>query len=237
MTFLMDNFWKFLFLAILLVGGWFFWERLEQKKEWELKVTAFADRLETAKFDAKRDPKEVHADYWTLLGKVKEFQEAVNADRIKPIQQKPKDDETPSNDPVSWLLEQAYEKVGFSHDDPATRLSRQMLMENLDTCKQMGVWDDPKNLDLMLEGKAPKPTKSPMGNEPLVLMNKVSPQFAWEGRNHPANLQVVPAPVAVLMGLEVDQELWTIAQRFANAGVIQKKSRDVMQRFFDHYQH
>ncbi len=237
MNFIVDNLWKIIFSILLVVGGWMWWEKKESQEAWDRLVGIFAEQMDPAKTGYQLDEQVVQADYWRLLAKIREFEKGVSDGRIKPVKPKGPDAEGLADSPKAWLFYGVFSKHGLEQSNPGARLWTSTISDNLDALVKLGVFNDAKTLPTMLDGKAPTlpatPASGQFAGEKLKIINKVPALLAREGRNHPANFTIVPASVAAMIGMDVDEKTRDSATQLSNAKIIKPRTMDAIRRLYE----
>lgn len=235
MSFILDHFWKFVLLIILAIGGWIGWKKFEDKETWNHHVAQIAGAFAEFNSAEHKDADEVRASYWMLLTIIKDYQTAAANGTIKPLAPENLDPtlvRTKEEEAMEWMLDASMKQVGDGNSN-ARAAFKSTLIENLNQCENLGIFDSESNVNSMIKGQSPVIKSGIYSGHKLVIAPRISVNVAREAYNEPANFVLVPDVVAGIESPELGQKEKEAAIILKNAGLIGQNTFEAVNRMVE----
>ena len=226
MNFIIDHFWKFILLILVVVGGYFGYGKYEEA--WKAQVAALRGSFQEIDTNFKAKDEVSVRPYIRFLGTVKEIQERLKRDEFKP--QAPsghKTDEEPSAETgMRWLMDGAMDKGESGTRTAEMDLMQDAVFANLKICDKLGIFNNSRNLELMLDGKFPVIENGNYAGEKLIVSQRIPVNAARELYRHPGNYTLVPETIAIIESQDIDTKLRELASKFKAAGLLTSEANE-----------
>lgn len=233
MTFLIDHFWKILFLIGVTIGAWLAYERYEEKNDWARFTEGFRTAYDEIRTQPEATDEDSFGNYWRLLALLKEYQVNVSLEHIKPI---PPEGVTVGDDATTsthtkWMLDAAMASGGGKRK--ADLEAQATLVANLQACEELGIFLSDKNLTQMLAGRAPVIQAGPFDGDTLAITQRIPIFAARQIARHPANFTLIPESALGIVSQDVDTKVRELAQRFRGADLLTSESMEQITQMYE----
>lgn len=235
MNFIIDHFWKFILLILIVVSGYFAYGKYEEKEAWKAQVSALRGAFQEIDKNLKAKDEVSVGQYMRFLATVKDMQDRMKRGEFKP--QSPtgnKGDDEPSVETgLRWLMDGAMDK-----GDTGTRTAEMDLMQdavfaNLKICERLGIFNNQRNLELMLDGKFPVIEGGNYSGEKLIVSPRIPVSAARELYRHPGNYILTPETIAIIESQDIDAKLKELAAKFKAAGLLTAEANERVVALFN----
>lgn len=234
MTFLIDHFWKILFLLGVTVGGWFAYDRYERGNEWTRVTEGFRSAYDEIQTQPEASDEDSYGKYWRLLALLKEFQINAKLEHITPVPPEgvKADDSATTATHTKWLLD-AVMASGSGSKRKGDVEAQLTLVANLQLCEELGVFLSDKNMTQMLAGRAPVIQEGPFEGDTLAVTQRIPIFAARQIARHPANFTLIPEPALGIVSQDVDAKVRELAQRFRGADILNAESMQQITQMYE----
>ena len=185
-----EHFWKIVFVIALLVGGYMYYDRWQEKTESENRMIALLDLLEESKALPKAASIEkAGVPLFKLMLQLHNYERYENVTDVEEM--------------LDTIFKRAVEEQRLSNEevDPF----RVAIVTNLDMCEQYGIFEDPDALLMMENGRSPKVSRGAFKGDKLLIGHFVSPTLAPDAKNTLPNLVLTPETVFGLQNDHIDR--------------------------------
>lgn len=195
----LDHFWKALFVVLILVLGYFWWDKRREANLYEVKATQLGILLDPDLHHSRSDPARFEAAYLQAVAFL-EKEERAGVD-------------------TEALLEAATARHGL--DRRHVQYIADGFMNAMETCREFGVFDPAgRNLARMEAGRNPTIEEGPFDGHELVVAPIVSPVLLPDAANDFANAALAPMPVRALEDDVLTSRTYEYLLRLESAGVV-----------------
>ena len=206
----MEHFWKIVFVIVILIGGYFWYDRWQAKNESERRMSQVLQLIENTKTLPKSaSPERAGESLYRVLALLRRF-------------------ETAGEVTISVLLDDVFNRAVkegrlTNQEVPALRSA---LNANLRICEELGVFES-DGVTMMEAGRAPTIRTGPFAKDKLIIGHLVPPTLAPEARSYFGNLVLTPESVFALQTDDVDR---SIMRQAGNLRAIKAISHSSMYR-------
>ena len=197
---LSDNFWKILFILVLLWGIVFWWKSYQEKSAFRASASELAELIAFDEENQPRDMEEAQGRFIqaiTLLHNAE--QEGIAID---------------------LLVNAANEYNELSKDGGLARMIFSGLFQSLKNANELGIFTDDSLWDLQ-DGQAVPITKGPFEGEKIAISHHVPPSIGTGAQYFIGNFVLVPESVAAASSdLELTENLYNTSIKLLSADII-----------------
>jgi|GEM_PF-3516539 len=219
--FIANHFWKILFMVILTVAGYFYWQEQKNDKSQNMQVLEFARLISPKLHTEHTSIKTFQSDLFQAMALLHRHRSG-NGKITAPSKQ-------------TERLQSLIHDANFHNGCKSVRsqLIYRQLKENLKRCEEYGLFEENSAaLDMMATGRSPKVAKGAFKGEKLVVAFNVSPVLAREGRNAISNATIVPESIRALSDEVVTSKIYSTTQALERAEVIERASWERIQTLY-----
>ncbi len=240
MSFLLDNFWKFLLIALLGAGGIQYYKKKQEDRAWESNLDRFAlhtKELHATHVSAANIPN-WEANYWRFLLRTEEARAKLANGTLQYPKKSSADVKGNTYDLRDYLLDSigrsdylSRVRDGRRYTDPVSHLVESTL-ENHGLLESAGVFADPAQRQALSTGKPPKAPSGIHAGEEFRLVRRVSPHLFRDGILDPINILVLPESASALYTPEVDESMRRFARQLALCGRMDALSLEAVEQLY-----
>jgi hypothetical protein len=201
-----EHFWKLVFVAAALAAAFFYWRKWDGERRLQVSTSELAALIDPAAYPPSSSESAFEKAVFMAIGYLHEHAYADAADSEA------------ADKELSRLVTAAASANGLDEDYGTTLMAA--FRDLIETCDELGVFDDPRNLSRLSFGNEPEIQRGPYEGEDLVIVPGLSPIVAEEARNQFVNVALVPRPVRSLTDETVTAEAYEYANRLRDIGVL-----------------
>lgn len=198
-----DNFWKIIFILIVLTGLVFWFKNHREKSNFKGTASQLADLVTFDEESRPRNAAEAQERFYSAIALIHDSAE--------------------SGIDTEELFAAAFEYNDISNDGAEGSMVRNGLMEARGTAEKLGVLAD-DGIWTLRDGKAPTITAGPFKGEAAEITLHVPASIAPDAELFIGNFVLVPASVAaVARDLEVTEDVLHSSSKLFNAEIISRE--------------
>ena len=198
---LSDNFWKILFILILLAGLVFWWKDYRGKSAFKANASELAGLIALDEENQPRDMEEAQGRF------IRAIELLHNAEQ---------DGHT-----LDLLVNAANEYNDISTDSGLARMISSGLFQSLKNAEDLGIFTDDSHWDLQ-DGQPVPITRGPFEGEDIAISHLVPPSLGPGAQYFVGNFVLVPESVAAASGdFELTENLYNTSIELLSADLIE----------------
>jgi hypothetical protein len=199
----MEHFWKIVFVIVLLVAGYFWYDRWQSKTEGTDRMDQILTLIEENKnLPASASGKRAGESLYRVLALLRSFEKS-------------------SDESLGVMLDDMFKKAVEAErltNDEVPVLDA-AINANLKVCRELGVFED-DGMTMMEAGRPPTIRSGPFSRDKLIIGHLVPPLIAPEAKKHFANLVLTPESVFALQNEDIDRQIFNRATTLRGIGVV-----------------
>jgi hypothetical protein len=196
-----DNFWKILFILMLLTGLGFWYKSSTERKAFKITTSQLADLVSFTEETLPRNDEEAHQRFIRAVSLVYEAEQQ-------------------GTERARQLLDATFDYNEISKDGAKANLIRNAILDSVSSCRKLGVFNEESYWDLQ-DGQAVEITEGPYTGEKITVTHRVPPSIAPGARLFLGNFLIVPESIAaVSRDVELTQDVVYTSTKLANAEII-----------------
>lgn len=208
---ILDNFWKYLFLVVVAVLGFYWWDKNRDERVFEAKVEQLAAFLNPQQFTSDSESKRFEAAFLKAVAYL-EKESRAGAD-------------------IDAILAGATER--YALEKRHAQYVAECFKNALESCDRFGIFDlSGRNTVRMEGGRPPTIEDGPYAGHELVVTPIISPLLAPGAANDFANAALVPAPVRAFNDEVLTSKSYEYLLRLESAGVVSRSDAARIKEFY-----